>query len=100
MLNNNQEKTKNMVQEDVEYTSSCVLRKCCACGKLADRKDLIRIMSEHQTGEIIINPNTKQFGRSIYICKNSGCLQLAKKKKRLKGLSDAQIQMLERNILP
>jgi len=74
---------------------SVVFRKCCACGKILDRQNLIRILKEAKTGKIIINPNNKQFGRSNYICKSEECLKLAIKKKRLKFLSEEEIGKLK-----
>ena len=95
MLKNNNEISLNNSQEDAKNASSCVLRKCCACGKNADRKEFVRILHEHSSGEYIINPNNKQFGRSIYICKNPECLKIAIKKKRLKNLSDEQLNLIK-----
>lgn len=95
MLNNNSESIDKNSWEDAKTASSPVLRKCCACGKIADRNGFIRILQEHGSGNIIINPNSKQFGRSTYLCKSHECLKLAKKKKRLKGLSEEQFLELE-----
>ena len=69
-----------------------VLRKCTACGKITDRKDLIRILKNYKTSQIIINPNPNEFGRSTYICRNPECLKNAIKKKRLKNLTPENIE--------
>ena len=97
-MNNNSEKKLNTM-EGTKKVPSVVLRKCCACGKITNRNELIRILKEHKTGEIIISPNNKQFGRSIYLCKNEECLKTAIKKKRLKHLSENEIEILKREII-
>ena len=84
--NNNLNKTT-----DGEKRSSVVFRKCIACGKVINRNELVRILFEHKTNQIIINPNSKQFGKSKYICPNEDCLKIAIKKKRLKFLNENQI---------
>lgn len=58
-------------------------RKCAGCQKTAPRNEFIRILKENSSGNIIIEPNTKQFGRSVYICKKEDCLKNALKKNRL-----------------
>ena len=82
--------------EGTKKVPSCVLRKCCACGKIIDRTNLIKILKDHKTGDIIINPNSKTFGRSIYLCKTEECLKLAIKKKRLKHLPENIIDNLKK----
>jgi len=59
-------------------------RKCIGCGELKDRKNLIKITFDKQENEIIINPDTKIFGRSAYLCYNNSCIINAIKKDRLK----------------
>ncbi len=98
MQKNNSENLISHRQEDAKSASSCVMRKCCACGKISDRNDFIRILREHNSGEYIIVPNNKQFGRSIYLCKNPDCLKTAIKKKRLKNLSCEQISFLKQEL--
>ena len=87
------------MQEDASTASSCIMRKCCACGKIANRSEFIRILHEHNSGEYIINPNNKQFGRSIYLCKNPDCLKIAIKKKRLKNLKNEQLNFIKDELL-
>ena len=96
-MNNNSDKILN-TKEGTTKVPSVVLRKCCACGKIVNRNELIKILKEHKTGKIIINPNNKQFGRSMYLCKNEECLKTAIKKKRLKHLSENEIEILNREI--
>ena len=78
------------------------LRKCISCGEIKPREDMIRIMKEHSTNVIFTNPNSKTFGRSVYLCYNQSCIEQAIKKNRinkvlktnididLKGLLDGQ----------
>ena len=59
-----------------------VLRKCQGCGKIASREEFIKITKCHKSGEIIINPNNKTIGRSLYVCKNKTCIDTIFKKKK------------------
>lgn len=40
-------------------------RKCAGCGKIKDRNELIKITNVH--GELVVNPDNKKFGRSVYL---------------------------------
>ena len=40
-------------------------------------------MKVHDTGEILINPDSYHFGRSSYLCYNKNCVENALKRKRL-----------------
>ena len=59
------------------------LRKCVGCGGFKPREDMIKITKDHVTGELVINPNSKTFGRSAYLCYNQTCIVNALKKNRL-----------------
>ena len=59
------------------------LRRCISCGEIKPREDMIRIMKEHSTNVIFTNPNSKTFGRSVYLCYNLSCIEQAFKKNRL-----------------
>ena len=48
-------------------------RKCVGCGEFKPRENLIRV----------INPNSKTFGRSAYLCYNQSCIETALKKSKL-----------------
>ena len=56
------------------------LRKCIGCGELISRDSMIKITKEHSTGEVIVNPDSKTFGRSAYLCYNQSCIEQALKK--------------------
>ncbi len=96
---NNSENKNSQIIEGTKKVPSVILRKCCACQQIIDRKNLIRILKEHKTGKIIIEPTPKQFGRSTYLCKNEECLKLALKKKRLRNLSPNELKEIEGYIL-
>ena len=57
-------------------------RKCVGCGELKPREELIRVMKTDKK-ELIVNPNSKTFGRSSYLCYNQSCIEAALKKSRL-----------------
>lgn len=59
------------------------LRKCIGCFELKNRKEMIKITKEHETKNIFVNPNSKIFGRSVYLCYNKSCVQKALKKNKL-----------------
>ena len=58
-------------------------RKCVGCGEFTPRENLIRVMKTEKGGELVINPNSKTFGRSAYLCYNQRCIELALKKSKL-----------------
>ena len=60
-----------------------VLRKCIGCFKTKNRGELIKITRENKTNEIFINPNSKIFGRSAYLCYNDCCIENSFKKNKL-----------------
>ena len=66
-------------------------RKCVACGKYDERENMIRI-TKTTDGEVVVNGNSKVFGRSAYICYNKACIENAFKKNRLQRVLKTQIQ--------
>ena len=80
------------------------LRKCVGCGTFKPREDMIKITKEHSTEQVVVNPNSKTFGRSAYLCYNQNCIEQALKKKKinrvlkistnidLKGILDGQLK--------
>lgn len=58
-------------------------RKCIGCGAIKDVKELIKITKNFIDGKVVVNPNSKIFGRSAYLCYNEKCKELAFKKNRL-----------------
>ena len=79
-------------------------RKCIACGEIKPRSELIKITKEHTSGNIVVQPDSKTFGRSVYLCYNENCINAAIKKgvnkllkanisrEDLKGLLDGQFK--------
>jgi hypothetical protein len=53
-------------------------RRCVGCRKMKDKPLLIRIAANI---EIAIDANGKSQGRGAYICRNTNCLEQAKKSK-------------------
>lgn len=66
-------------------------RKCAGCGKLKDRKELIKITRENVHGNVIVNPDNKIFGRSVYLCYNDLCIEGAFKKGRISKILRASV---------
>jgi predicted RNA-binding protein YlxR (DUF448 family) len=48
-----------------------------------DRKDLIKITADYKDGNVIVNPSSLTFGRSVYLCYNKSCIEGAFKKNKL-----------------
>lgn len=59
------------------------LRKCIGCDQFKEKIELIRIMNESNTTNIIVDPESNVFGRSVYICKNLDCVENAFKKMKI-----------------
>ncbi len=75
-------------------------RKCVTCGKMKETKNLIKITKQSSTGDIVINHDTKIFGRSAYLCYNIDCVESAFKKNKLqKALRSALPEDLKGNII-
>ncbi len=68
-----------------------VERKCVGCGKLKNRKDLIKITRENAHGNVIVNPDNKIFGRSVYLCYNNSCVENAFKKNKISKILKASV---------
>ena len=58
-------------------------RKCIGCGAIKDVKELIKITKNFVDGKVVVNPNSKIFGRSAYLCYNKQCVEQALKKNKL-----------------
>ena len=58
-------------------------RKCQGCFEIKNRNELIKI-TKLENNCLKINPNSKELGRSIYVCKNPDCIKILIKKKKLK----------------
>lgn len=60
-----------------------VIRKCIGCFESKNRDEMIKITRENKTNKIFINPNSKIFGRSVYLCYNDCCIENSLKKNKL-----------------
>jgi predicted RNA-binding protein YlxR (DUF448 family) len=45
---------------------------------------MIKLTKDSISGNLVINPNSKTFGRSAYLCYNQNCIEKALKKNKLK----------------
>ena len=50
---------------------------------MKNREEMIKITRRNTDGEVVINPDSKTFGRSAYLCYNQSCIELALKKSKL-----------------
>ena len=58
------------------------VRTCIGCGKKCGKQELIRIVRTSE-GAILIDPEQKQNGRSVYLCRQMSCLEKAQKRRGL-----------------
>ena len=74
-------------------------RKCTSCGEIKSRSELIRITKEYSGGDIVIKPNSKTFGRSVYLCYNKNCIDMAFKKNKLNKMLKTGANINKENLL-
>ncbi len=58
-------------------------RMCQGCKTVKDRDLMIKI-TKLGSGLLKINPKSSELGRSVYVCKNFGCVKNLIKKRKLK----------------
>lgn len=68
-----------------------IKRKCVGCGQIKNREELIKITRRNTDGEVVINPDSKIFGRSAYLCYNHDCINKALCKNKLSKVLKTQI---------
>lgn len=66
------------------------MRMCSGCGERKQKKELVRVVRSPE-GEISMDSTGKKSGRGAYICPDSGCLQKARKARRLERSFSCQI---------
>lgn len=66
-------------------------RKCAGCGQIKNKEDLIKITRENPHSDLIVNPNSKIFGRSVYLCYNNTCIENAFKKNKISKALKASV---------
>lgn len=77
-----------------------VLRKCIGCFQNKNREEMVKITREYKSGKIFINPNSKIFGRSVYLCYNDSCIENSFKKNKLgKFLKSSLTEELKETLL-
>ncbi|WP_130129912.1 YlxR family protein [Synechococcus sp. WH 8101] len=64
-----------------------VLRRCVACRQLLDRRQLWRVIRDHQDGVLL----DVGMGRSAYLCPKETCLEEARRRKRLQKALRCQV---------
>ena len=64
-----------------------ILRRCIACRKLLDRKQLLKVTKDHQNGVVLEGG----MGRSAYLCPTEACLDESYRRKRLQKALRCQI---------
>ena len=60
-----------------------ILRKCVVCGEIKSRELMIKITKDATSKKIFINPDSKIFGRSVYLCYNQNCVEHAIRKNKI-----------------
>lgn len=71
----------------------CMKRKCIGCGEIKNSEELIKITKEYQSGNVIIEPDSKTFGRSAYLCYNQNCINNAFKKAKINKVLKTNTQI-------
>ena len=71
------------LQTNHERLQSLKQRKCVGCGEIKNADEMIKLTKNYLSDNIEINPNSKIFGRSAYLCYNKSCIEQALKKNKL-----------------
>ena len=66
------------------------MRKCTGCGEMKEKKAMMRVLKCEEG--IVLDTTGKKNGRGAYLCKNTACLQKAKKTKRLEAAFSSKIE--------
>lgn len=77
------------------------MRKCTGCGEMKPKKELIRVVKAPDKtsedgdtvsiGEVSLDLTGKKPGRGAYVCKDAGCLKLARKARRFERAFSCKI---------
>lgn len=59
-------------------------RQCASCRVVKNKDELIKI-TKMKNGDIVVNPSSKQVGRSMYVCKDKTCIENLLKKTRIEN---------------
>ena len=75
-------------------------RRCIGCWNIKERENLIKITAEANSSNVVIKPNSKIFGRSVYLCYNKSCIEKAFQKNKIsKHLKTSVPQELKGQLL-
>lgn len=66
------------------------LRMCLGCQEMKPKKELIRIV-RNKEGDTFVDLTGKKAGRGAYICRNTQCLDRARKGKKLEKAFETRI---------
>ena len=66
------------------------MRKCIVTGEILEKNQLIRVV-RNKEGEVSVDPTGKKNGRGAYLKRSLDAIELAKKKKILNRVLDAEI---------
>lgn len=58
------------------------MRVCTGCGEQKQKRELVRVV-KNKDGEVSLDLTGKKPGRGAYVCRNSECLQKARKNRRI-----------------
>lgn len=79
-------------------TKKVPVRKCLGCGEMLPQKQLVRVVKTkiksedgEEAYEISLDLVGKKNGRGAYICKNSECFKIARKKSRFQRALSCEI---------
>lgn len=64
------------------------MRRCLACRKIAPREEFWRIVRLYPCHQVVLDQG---MGRSVYLCPQSHCLAVARKKNRLAKALKAEV---------
>lgn len=67
------------------------MRRCVGCGEHFPKSELIRVVRSPE-GVFSLDLTGRAAGRGAYMCRASGCLQKAKKTKRLEAAFSSRIE--------
>lgn len=59
------------------------LRKCIGCGQVQEKNNMVRLVKDKDSVDIVLDNDRHMDGRGAYICKDIKCLEKARKSKGL-----------------
>ena len=74
-------------------------RQCLICKQYKTKEELFRITKDYKTCEIKLNDNNSIMGCSVYLCKNSECIEkFFKNKKSLQSLNSQMCENIKNTL--